>query len=81
MRQTSRLTDKPEGQRASSVKSCSDEEEDDRLIKRVLGGQTWLGVRARFEGLFGHQRALFGYSHLSWLLGTGKKCKKCQLLC
>ncbi len=63
--------------RQASVKRCIHEEEEDGLIKRVLRGQTWLWVCAQFVGLFRHQRALSGCSHLSWLLGTGKKGKKC----
>lgn len=44
-----------------------------RLTQELLGGQTWLRVRTRCVGPVRHQRALFGCSHLSCLLGTGRK--------
>ena len=47
--------------------------ETDRLTQEQLGGPTWLWVRTRWVRLFRHQRALFGCSHLSCLLGTGRK--------
>lgn len=47
--------------------------ETGRLTQELLGGRTWQRVRTRCVGLVRHQRALFGCSHLSCLLGTGRK--------
>lgn len=58
-------------------RSGSDRQVNQRVVGAGEGVQTWLGISAPCVGLFRHQRALCVYSHLSWFLGTGKKCQKC----